>query len=138
MSELAIRLGVIAILGVMIWLTITTARAYVYWQKRQALSASPLVEGLPGTAIRIMAFSTETCRQCHTHQWPAIQRVQALRPDRVVSEEIDTASHPELVERYHILTVPSTVVLDGGGHVQAVNYGFINTQGLLEQIDALL
>ena len=90
------------------------------------------------SAVRILAFSTETCRQCHTHQWPAIQRVLALRPGQVVGEDIDALGQRDLAERYHILTVPSTVVLDTAGRVQAVNYGFIGTQGLLKQIDALL
>ncbi len=52
--------------------------------------------------------------------------------------EVDAPSSPELVQHYQVLTVPTTVVLDATGHAQAVNYGFANTQRLLEQIDAVL
>jgi hypothetical protein len=31
--------------------------------------------------------------------------------------------------------VPTTVVLDATGRARAVNYGFTNTQRLLEQVD---
>ena len=53
-------------------------------------------------------------------------------------EEIDAPSSPELTQRYQVLTVPTTVVLDAAGHVHAVNYGFANTQRLLEQVDGVL
>ncbi len=137
MPEFVTRLAILAALGVLSWLIVAVSRIYINGRKRQALAAEPLTEGATSSTIRILAFSTETCRQCHTHQWPAIQRVVALRPERVVGEDIDATNHPDLVARYHILTVPSTVVLDGHGNVQAVNYGFVNTQGLLKQIDAL-
>ncbi len=45
---------------------------------------------------------------------------------------------PELTERYRVLTVPTTVVLDASGRAHAVNYGFANTQRLLEQVDTVL
>jgi len=43
-----------------------------------------------------------------------------------------------LAQRYQVLTVPTTVVLDAAGYVHAVNYGFANTQRLLEQVDGVL
>jgi len=37
-----------------------------------------------------------------------------------------------------VLTLPTTVVLDAAGRAHAVNYGFANTQRLLEQVDEVL
>jgi hypothetical protein len=53
-----------------------------------------------------------------------------------------TLIHPvplnELAQRYQVLTVPTTVVLDATGQAHAVNYGFANTKRLLEQIDEVV
>ncbi len=60
------------------------------------------------------------------------------RRDDVSVVEIDAPDSPELTQRYHVLTLPTTVILDGTGQVHAVNYGFANTQRLLEQVDEVL
>ncbi len=88
--------------------------------------------------VRILAFSSVDCRQCHTLQTPALQRVTESRKYQVSVEEIDAPGSPELTQRYQVLTLPTTVVLDAAGHVHAVNYGFANTQRLLEQVDGVL
>ncbi|MBA3827094.1 MAG: thioredoxin family protein [Ktedonobacterales bacterium] len=138
MMDVLWRGGVIVALGVVTWLVVAGGRAFVGGRQRRALAAPPLLDGGTNGLVRILAFSSDTCRQCHTHQWPAVQRVLAQRVGRIVVEEVDAPSHPDLAERYRILTVPSTVVLDGDGQVRAVNYGFANTQKLLEQVDALI
>jgi hypothetical protein len=139
MSILAIHLGIIVLLAGVTWALLLAGQAYIGRRKRLALKAPALesdANAIRGM-VRILAFSTETCRQCHTHQWPAIERVMALRSGSVVAEEIDAILHADLAARYQILTVPSTVVLNAEGVAQAVNYGFANTQRLLEQIDAI-
>jgi len=88
--------------------------------------------------VRILAFSSADCRQCHQLQTPALQRVVAARGDAVTVIEVDATSQHELAETYHVLTVPSTVVLNAAGQAQAINYGFANTQRLLAQIDEIL
>jgi len=52
--------------------------------------------------------------------------------------EVDAPSEPELTARYHVLTLPTTVVLNSTGRTHAVNYGFVNTKKLLEQVDEVL
>jgi thioredoxin-like negative regulator of GroEL len=69
---------------------------------------------------------------------PALQRVSEARKNQVSVEEIDAPTSPDLTRRYQVLTLPTTVVLDAAGRVQAVNYGLTNTQRLLEQVDAVL
>jgi len=52
--------------------------------------------------------------------------------------EVDAPHQPELTERYRVLTVPTTVVLDAVGQARAVNYGFANTQQLRKQVNEVL
>jgi thioredoxin-related protein len=71
-------------------------------------------------------------------QAPALQRVIEARNNVVSVIDIDTSSSFELAQRYQVLTVPTTVVLDATGQAHAVNYGFANTKRLLEQVDTVL
>lgn len=161
MAPLFVRLGILALVAVLLLLIVRTGRWFVETRRRQALATEPL-ETLPGleklfeetrqgsevgtdetgaekfSVVRILAFSSEDCRQCHQLQEPALRRVQAALGERVSVIEVDAPASPALTQRYHILTVPSTVVLDARGHACAVNYGFASSQHLLQQVDEAL
>ena len=94
--------------------------------------------GASPSRVRILAFGSDDCRQCHTLQAPALKRLLDARGDEVAVVDVDAPNAPELTQRYQVLTVPTTVVLDAAGQARAVNYGFASTQRLLEQVDALL
>lgn len=153
MNELLIRLGIVALVGLATWLVVYLGRTFVQRQRKLALSAVAPASisggesnGVAGTdqatsesiPVRILAFSSEDCRPCHTLQAPVLQRVLAQRGESVRVVEVDAPSSPELTQTYRVLTVPTTVVLDANDHVHAVNYGFANTSRLLEQIDEIL
>jgi thiol:disulfide interchange protein len=146
MLDMLIRLGILALVVLLILAIVWIGRAFVAQQRRLALAAAPLADApsLVGALepaagkVRILAFSSETCIQCHTQQLPALQRLQKLRGEQIEVVEIDAPAAPDLVKRYHVLTVPSTVVLDPEGQARAVNYGFANTGKLREQVDAVL
>ena len=160
MPGLLARLVVLALVSVLLWLLVWSGRRFVETRRQQALAAEPLGAQHNGdedkslqrtgtgpadepsssgnSPVRILAFSSDECRQCHQLQAPALQRVQQALGDAVTIVEVDAPNAPELVQRYHVLTVPSTVILDGRGHARAVNYGFANTRRLLEQVDEVL
>lgn len=150
MNELMIRLGVLALVGLCTWLVVWLGRSYVERQRGSVLAAAlPLTfvgsqrthetaKEISQAAVRILAFSSEDCRQCHQLQTPALQKVQEALGDTVAIVDIDATREAELVERYHVLTVPTTVVLDREGRALAINYGFANTRKLLEQVDEVL
>ncbi len=143
------RLLVLMLVAVLVWLAVWAVRRYIDAERQHAMSAPTMstVEqaslaaagAAPGAAaVRILAFSSQTCRPCHTLQRPALEAISAQKGDLVDVSWIDAPSSPELTERYHVLTVPTTVVLDSTHHVQAINYGFAPTHRLLEQINAIL
>ncbi len=150
MPDIIIRSGVLLLVSLLVCLGVWSGRRFVESQRRKVLAASPssnaedtlntLHEDAISSAsqVRILAFSSEDCKQCHQLQAPALQRVRQQHGDTVAVEEIDAVASPELAQRYHILTVPSTVILDPSGKAHAVNYGFANTQRLLQQVDAVL
>jgi len=140
MSDIVMRVALLLGLIVLLWLVVWVVRRFVERQ-RQAVLALPATNEGPiteGSNIRILAFSTPDCRQCHTMQTPALERLVTAYGAKVQVEKVDAVQEPALAQQYRVMTVPSTVVLDTYGRVQAVNYGFAPTKRLAEQIDALL
>ena len=139
MSDIGIRLTILVLVSVVALLIVWIGRRFVEQRKQRVLTSMPTVQHPVDTnahgRISILAFSSEDCRQCHQLQAPALKRVVEARGELVSIVEVDAPSSPELTERYRVLTVPTTIVLDATGKAQAVNYGFANTQRLLEQID---
>lgn len=150
MQEIVIRLGLLLLIAIVAWLLIQLCRHLIEVQRQQALAAMPLrafsfPDGIGSdqheadhSHVRILAFSSEDCRQCHQLQAPALQRVVAARGNTVTVVEVDATTEHEMVQAYHVMTVPSTVILDATGQAQAINYGFANTQRLLTQVDEVL
>ncbi len=142
MTQLLIRVGLLLLVSLLLSLFAWLGRLFV---DKRALAA-PAIHGMAAIKgedvslhfIRILAFSSADCKQCHQLQAPALQRVQQIHGEKVTVVEVDAVHSPELVQRYHVLTVPTTVVLDASGQAQAVNYGFANTQRLLDQVDVVL
>lgn len=147
MPEIVIRLAILLLIGAVTWLLITSGQRFVDIRRQRVLSTT-LPDTLSGVInsvdahskalVRILAFSTPDCQQCHRIQAPALRRVVEARGDVISVIDIDASSSPELARRYQVLTVPTTVVLDAAGQAHAVNYGFANTKRLLEQADEVL
>jgi hypothetical protein len=147
MPGMVIRLAILTCVGLLIWLLVVFGRRLVDARRQRALAATPpdtlsgivkAYEGADVAQVRILAFSSPDCRQCHQLQQPALQRVLEARGKSVSVIDIDAPSSPELTQLYQVLTVPTTVILDAEGYAHAVNYGFANTQRLLEQVDQAL
>lgn len=140
MSDTLARLGILILVLVLCTVGLWIGRLFVARQRKLALAAAPLSDQSRAKRpdhIRILAFSSATCTQCHTLQQPALRTLQERLGSQIEIQEIDAPSSPELVQRYHILTVPSTVLLNAAGEACAVNYGFTNAGKLQAQIEAL-
>ncbi len=145
MSDLNVRLVILCSVTVVTISTIWLVRRVIDQKRRQALDADPVLalieensQGQSEARVHILAFSSEDCRQCHTMQAPVLRRVKEARGNSISVIDIDAPDNPDLTERYHVLTVPTTVILDTQGKAHAVNYGFTNAQSLLKQIDEVI
>ncbi|HYA99811.1 MAG TPA: thioredoxin family protein [Ktedonobacteraceae bacterium] len=142
MAEFLVRAGALVLVSMFVVLVVWSGRRFVEVQRRRALAAVPLSPGVDTSAslsqVRILAFSSGDCRQCHEMQIPALQRVLDARGSKVSVAEVDAPNSPDLTQRYRIMTLPSTVIMDASGRAHAVNYGFANTQRLLDQVDEVL
>ena len=141
MSMFMVRVVVLVLVTALLWLLVWSGRRFVETQRTRVLAAAPInnVDANDSLSlVRILAFSSADCRQCHELQIPALQRVLDARGSKVSVAEVDAPNSPDLTQRFRVLTLPSTVVMDASGRAHAVNYGFANTQRLLEQVDDVL
>jgi len=98
-----------------------------------------LVPPVRPAPVRILAFSSEECVQFRQMQAPVLRRVVEAKGEDVIAVMIiDAPTSPELTQRYHVIILPTTVLLDTHGQAHAINYGFTNAQSLLKQVDAIL
>ena len=139
MNPTILRVVILAAVAVSTILIVRIGQMFVEQQRRQALQAnSHHAASQTSSHVRLLVFSSEDCRPCHTLQAPAVHQVRVALGSSIDIEEIDAPNNVSLSEQYHILTVPSTVVLDTRGQAVAVNYGFTPAKILLAQIDAVL
>jgi thioredoxin-like negative regulator of GroEL len=87
-----------------------------------------------GQLPSILYFTGEACTICHTAQRPALRILAASIAADVDIREIDIAVEPELARRYRVMSLPTTIVLNGAGEITDINVGFANAGVLRRQL----
>jgi thioredoxin-like negative regulator of GroEL len=83
----------------------------------------------------VIYFWTDQCVQCKNSQKPALKSLQdKYAKFNLVS--IDALTEKELVSKFKIKTVPSTVIFAADGKSRFINNGFIDEKELSTQIHA--
>lgn len=93
--------------------------------RRQAIGAT----SAPAVEPYILYFTGEGCTVCHTHQEPALARLGSVRIDKV-----DAIADRVLADRFHVYTLPTTVVMSPEGTALHVNYGYAPAPKLERQL----
>ena len=77
----------------------------------------------------ILYFTGDSCTVCRTHQEPALARLGDVRIDKV-----DAVAERDLADRFHVYTLPTTVVVAPNGDAVHVNYGYAPAPKLERQL----
>lgn len=99
------------------------------WRSARARSVALVAAGAPAAEPYILYFTGDGCTVCRTHQEPALARLNGVRIDKV-----DAIAEREVADRFHVYTLPTTVVMSAEGKALHVNYGYAPAPKLERQL----
>ncbi|PJF44342.1 MAG: hypothetical protein CUN55_04465 [Phototrophicales bacterium] len=110
---------------------------FKYWQLKQVQAQAKLGDALmneiPEGQSAILYFTAEWCSVCKLQQQPAMQQFIAENPNvKVVTIDIEVM--PEVAQRWHILSLPTTIILDKKHVPIAMNHGAVSARKLAQQL----
>ena len=117
--------------------------AYHLFQRAQVRHAArlapldPLLAALRPGVPAILYFTSPTCAPCKMQQRPAIQRLLNEMGDGVQVIEVDALEQPDVADRWGVLSIPTTFILDGHGQPREINYGVARVEKLRHQLQSL-
>jgi hypothetical protein len=98
-------------------------------RSRRARARSVGAAAAPASEPYILYFTGEGCTVCRTHQEPALAKLGAVRV-----EKVDAIAERTLADRFHVYTLPTTVVMSREGTALHVNYGYAAAPKLERQL----
>ena len=99
------------------------------FRSRRARRLAAGVTAAPAADPYILYFTGDSCTVCKTHQEPALAKLGGVRVDRV-----DAIEERGLADRFHVYTLPTTVVMAADGRAVHVNYGYAPAPKLARQL----
>ncbi len=114
--------------------------AWRWWHKRRVQKITrPTAETTAETEDRptILYFRGDSCAICPT-QSIFLEKLQTeWGAERFLLRTIDAEKERDTAVAYGILTLPTTILLNGRGDVQQINYGLTNTHKLAQQLEKI-
>ncbi|HKW59064.1 MAG TPA: thioredoxin family protein [Candidatus Dormibacteraeota bacterium] len=107
-------------------LAATGLESFRAWRGRRLAAG---VSAAPAGEPYILYFTGDTCTVCKTHQEPALARLGEVRIHKV-----DAVEERDLADRFHVYTLPTTVVMAADGRAVHVNYGYAPAPKLVRQL----
>jgi thioredoxin 1 len=95
-----------------------------------------LFKTLPNKPV-IVYFTTPDCVPCKTIQRPALDKIKTLLGEKLQVIEIDASERPDLAQRWGVMSVPTTFLLNARGEARYVNNGVARVEKLMEQVQTL-
>jgi thioredoxin-like negative regulator of GroEL len=98
-------------------------------RSRRAQRLTAGATATPAAEPYILYFTGESCTVCRTHQEPALARLGDVRV-----EKVDAVADRALADKFHVYTLPTTVVMAADGRALNVNYGYAPAPKLERQL----
>jgi hypothetical protein len=119
------QLWALAVVGIVVLIAACLELFRARRARRQVVGAV----ASPASDPYILYFSGDGCTVCRTHQEPALAKLGAVRIDKV-----DAIADRTLADRFHVYTLPTTVVMSPEGRALHVNYGYATAPKLERQL----
>jgi thiol-disulfide isomerase/thioredoxin len=121
--------------GVAIWLLYN--RISIVWLAGKA-SHDPVLATLNSGTPAILYFTTPFCEPCRTLQQPALEQLKADYGALIQVVTIDSTIQPDIADRWGVMSVPTTFVLDGNHRPHNVNRGVVSVNTLKRQLSKIV
>ena len=119
------QLWALAVAGIVVFAAACLELVRSLRARRRAIGVTAAPTGEP----YILYFTGEGCTVCRTHQEPALTKLGSVRIDKV-----DAIAERDLADRFHVYTLPTTVVMTREGTALHVNYGYAPAPKLERQL----
>jgi hypothetical protein len=119
------QLWAVAVVGVVVLAAVGLEAVRTVRARRQVIGAT----AAPAPQPYILYFTGDGCTVCRTHQEPALAKLGSVRIDKV-----DAIADRPLADRFHVYTLPTTVVMSADGRALHVNYGYAPAPKLQRQL----
>ena len=119
------QLWAVAVVGTVVLAAACLESIRALRARRRAIGAT----AAPAPQPYILYFTGESCTVCRTHQEPALAKLGSVRVDKV-----DAIADRPLADRFHVYTLPTTVVMSADGRALNVNYGYAPAPKLERQL----
>ena len=86
---------------------------------------------------RLLYFRSDRCAPC-TAQSRYLEQLPVHVQQQVTIQKIDADQEREVAARYHVFTLPTTLLLDRTGSVRHINYGLTDVGKLTRQLENVL
>ena len=120
-----VQLLALAVVGIVV----LAAACLEFFRARRARRRVVGQIAAPSSDPYILYFTGDGCTVCRTHQEPALAKLGAVRIDKV-----DAIADRLLADRFHVYTLPTTVVMSPEGRALHVNYGYATAPKLERQL----
>ncbi|MDQ2943682.1 MAG: thioredoxin family protein [Candidatus Dormibacteraeota bacterium] len=114
---------------VVVGIVVLAAACLEVFRSRRARDQAVGASAGPASDPYILYFTGDGCTVCRTHQEPALAKLGAVR-----IEKVDAIADRTLADRFHVYTLPTTVVMSPEGRAVHVNYGYAPAPKLERQL----
>jgi thiol-disulfide isomerase/thioredoxin len=121
---------VVAIAFALVMVYHITRRLSLWRKSRHALELDQYQVGRPA----ILYFTTPGCAPCKTIQRPALEQIADLLGEKIQIIEINALVETQLADKWGVLSVPTTFIIDDQGRPRGVNHGIAKAEKLIHQL----
>ncbi len=134
MPERLLIVLALVVVGIGVYIAYTR---YCLWQAAKTAPTDALLTHLKRGVPAILYFTMPSCIPCKTQQVPALNEIAAELGELVQIIRVDVSEDLAAAERWGILSVPTTYILDAHGKPRDVNYGVADADKLKRQLKAV-
>ena len=109
--------------------------AYLLYNRWHLRSASRYTSALDRPAV--LYFRSDRCAPC-VPQARFLHQIQETFGEGLAIEKIDADIELEKTQRYGVITLPTTLVVDRNGVVRHANYGLADAGKLARQLETVM